>query len=97
MEKNYYEVLGVVRDADETAIRQAFRQKSRACHPDFFPDDPKKAAQFRELSEAYGILDDAEKRRTYDQKAGVSLRHGALGAVTDFFRKKFRVEGGENA
>ena len=63
---DYYETLGVGRDADETAIRGAFRRLARKYHPDLNKDDGDAEARFKEVNEAYEVLSDAESRRKYD-------------------------------
>jgi curved DNA-binding protein len=65
--KDYYEILGVSRSADEKAIRSAFRRLAAKHHPDRNPDDPSAEERFKEVNEAYTVLSDAEKRRYYDQ------------------------------
>jgi len=66
--KDYYKVLGVPRNADEKAIRQAFRRLARQHHPDVNPNDKKNAeSRFKEINEAYQVLNDAERRKKYDQ------------------------------
>ena len=65
--RDYYEVLGVPKDADEAAIKKAYRTLAKKYHPDANPGDKEAEAKFKEASEAYAILYDAEKRRQYDQ------------------------------
>jgi DnaJ-class molecular chaperone len=65
--KDYYSVMGVPRDADEKAIKSAFRQRAKEMHPDVNRDDPKAEERFKELNEAYAVLSDADKRRMYDR------------------------------
>ena len=65
--RDYYEVLGVSRDADDAAIKKAYRQLAKKYHPDTNPGDKEAEAKFKEASEAYAVLSDAEKRRQYDQ------------------------------
>jgi molecular chaperone DnaJ len=65
--RDYYEVLGVGRDADGTAIKKAYRKLAMKHHPDRNPDNPKAEALFKEASEAYSVLSDAEKKQTYDR------------------------------
>jgi curved DNA-binding protein len=65
--KDYYEILGVSRDADEKEIRKAFRRLARQYHPDVNPSDPEAEEHFKEINEAYEVLSDPEKRSKYDQ------------------------------
>lgn len=65
--KDYYEILGVPRDATGDDIKRAFRRLARDSHPDANPDDPDAEARFREIAEAYEVLSDAEKRASYDR------------------------------
>jgi curved DNA-binding protein len=67
MAKNYYDILGVKKDADEKQIKQAFRKLAKQYHPDANPDDPGAEAKFKELNEAYEVLSDPEKRAQYDR------------------------------
>lgn len=64
--RDYYEVLGVGRDADAQAIKEAFRKLALKYHPDRSPDDPDAEAKFKEVAEAYAVLSDADKRARYD-------------------------------
>lgn len=65
--KDYYEVLGVSRDADKKEIRQAFRRLARQYHPDVNPEDEQAEERFKDINEAYEVLSDPEKRSKYDQ------------------------------
>jgi curved DNA-binding protein len=65
--KDYYKVLGVKRDANEKEIKQAFRKLAKKYHPDANPDNPNAESRFKEINEAYEVLSDAEKRKTYDR------------------------------
>ena len=65
--RDYYEVLGVPKDADDASIKKAYRQLAKKYHPDINPGDKEAEAKFKEASEAYAVLSDADKRRQYDQ------------------------------
>lgn len=65
--RDYYEILGVSRDADDRTIKKAFREKSLKYHPDRNPGDTHAEEQFKLVAEAYEVLSNAEKRRLYDQ------------------------------
>ncbi len=65
--KDYYDILGVSRDADQKAIQKAFRQLARQYHPDTDPGNKKIAEKFKEINEAYEVLKDPDKRAKYDQ------------------------------
>lgn len=65
--RDYYEVLGVGKNAGEAEIKSAYRKKAKECHPDLHPDDKDAEARFKELNEAYGVLTDGDKRARYDQ------------------------------
>src|SRR5215208_765215 len=74
--KDYYEVLGVKRDATEGQIRQAYRKLARKLHPDVNPGDKSSEDKFKELNEANEVLSDPEKRKRYDQ-LGANWKDGA--------------------
>ena len=65
--RDYYEVLGIDRNADEAAIKKAYRALAKKYHPDMNPGDAEAEKKFKEASEAYAILSDPEKKRQYDQ------------------------------
>ncbi len=65
--RDYYDVLGVTRGADDAAIKAAFRKAAKECHPDVNAHDTKAEAKFKELSEAYEVLKDPQKKAAYDQ------------------------------
>ena len=65
--RDYYEVLGVPKDADEAAIKKAYRNLAKKYHPDANPGDKVAEEKFKEATEAYGVLSDQDKRRQYDQ------------------------------
>ncbi|MDH4133751.1 MAG: DnaJ domain-containing protein, partial [Gammaproteobacteria bacterium] len=65
--RDYYEVLGVARNAPEADIKKAYRRLAMKHHPDRNPDDKTAEARFKEANEAYEVLADAQKRAAYDQ------------------------------
>src|SRR5688572_15695758 len=67
MAKDFYATLGVSRKADDKEIRSAYRKLARKYHPDVNPNDKTSEAKFKEVSEAYEVLSDPEKRKLYDQ------------------------------
>ena len=77
--RDYYEVLGVEKNADDAAIKKAYRALAKKYHPDMNPGDVEAEKKFKEASEAYAVLSDADKRRQYDQ-FGHAAFDGAAGA-----------------
>ena len=67
LEKDFYSVLGVPKDADAATIKKAYRKLARQMHPDHNPGDAKAEARFKDVGEAYAVLSDAEQRGQYDQ------------------------------
>ena len=65
--QDYYELLGVARNADATAIKKAYRKLAKKYHPDTNAGDPTAEQKFKDVTEAYSILSDPEKRKLYDQ------------------------------
>lgn len=82
--RDYYEVLGVSRDADDAALKKAYRQLAKKYHPDTNPGDKEAEAKFKEASEAYAVLSDAEKRRQYDQFGHAAFENGGAGGGFDY-------------
>ena len=77
--RDYYEVLGVDKNADEAALKKAYRVLAKKYHPDTNPGDKEAEAKFKEASEAYAVLSDPEKRRQYDQFGHAAFDGGAGG------------------
>ncbi len=84
--RDYYEVLGVDRNASEDEIKKAYRQKAKQYHPDLHPGDKEAEAKFKEANEAYEVLSDSDKKAKYDRygHAGVDPSYGAGGAGAGF-------------
>ena len=81
MKRDYYDVLGVRRDAEQSEIKKAFRKLARECHPDVNPGDAECEAQFKEAAEAYEVISDPDTRAAYDRYGFDGLRGRQM---TDF-------------
>lgn len=75
--RDYYEVLGVDKNADDAALKKAYRNLAKKYHPDANPGDAEAEKKFKEASEAYSVLSDADKRRQYDQFGHAAFDGGA--------------------
>ena len=78
--RDYYEVLGVGKNANDAEIKKAYRALAKKYHPDMNPGDTEAEKKFKEASEAYAVLSDADKRRQYDQFGHAAFEGGAGGA-----------------
>src|SRR5947199_9899640 len=94
--RDYYEVLGVPRDADDGMIKKASRRLARELHPDVNSHDPQAEEKFKEAAEAYEVLSDPDRRATYDRYGHEGLRSGgyapnfeSFGSVGDIFEAFF--------
>ena len=74
--RDYYEVLGVGRNADEKEIKRAYRKLAKQYHPDMNPGDKKAEQKFKEITEAYNVLSDTEKKKLYDQFGFAAFEEG---------------------
>lgn len=100
IQRDYYEVLGVVREASADEIKRAYRRVAMECHPDRSPDDPAAEERFKEATEAYEVLRDAESRSRYDRFGHAGVRGSNRGAgfqdfdLSDALRAFMRDFGG---
>jgi len=77
--KDYYEVLGISRTATTVEIKSAYRNMAKQCHPDLHPNDKQAEIQFKEISEAYDVLSNPQKKAAYDQYGHAAFEGGAGG------------------
>jgi len=89
-QSDYYEVLGVPRNANESELKKAYRKMAMKYHPDRNPDDEAAEIKFKELSEAYSVLSDQQKREAYNRFGHAAFEGGAGPGAGDFdFRSSF--------
>jgi molecular chaperone DnaJ len=95
-DRDYYETLGVAREADPATIKSAYRKLAMKWHPDQNPGNPEAEARFKEINEAYAVLSDADKRAQYDRfgKAAFSQGQPSNGDFEDLFAQVFGDVGG---
>ena len=82
--RDYYEVLGVDKNADDATLKKAYRKLAKKYHPDVNPGDKEAEAKFKEATEAYSVLSDADKRRQYDQFGHAAFENGGGGGAGGF-------------
>ena len=88
MPRDFYEVLGINKEATSSEIKKAYRKLAREHHPDRNKDDPNAAEKFKEASEAYAVLSDEDKKRIYDQYGHSGLNssgHQGFNSAEDVF------------
>ncbi|MCA9674015.1 MAG: J domain-containing protein [Kofleriaceae bacterium] len=81
--RDYYQVLGVGKDADDADVKRAYRELARKWHPDLNPDSPDATERFKEINEAYAVLSDKQHRTRYDKFGHDGDGGGGLGSVMD--------------
>ena len=74
--RDYYEVLGIDRNADDASIKKAYRKMAKKYHPDMNKDNPAAEEKFKEVTEAYNVLSDKEKKKLYDQFGHAAFEEG---------------------
>lgn len=95
MKRDYYELIGLAKGADPSAIKKAYRKLAKKYHPDTNPGDKEAEKKFKEITEAYNILSDPEKKKLYDQfgHAAFDQSGAAGGAGTSGFHGGFYGSG----
>jgi curved DNA-binding protein len=83
--RDYYEILGVSKNASQEEIKKAYRKLAREFHPDVNPDDPSAEEKFKDINEAYQVLSDAEKRQKYDRFGSQWKQYQQTGGRTEDF------------
>jgi molecular chaperone DnaJ len=82
--RDYYEILGVPKDASAEALKKAFRKSAMECHPDRHPGDKNAEQKFKDLNEAYSVLQDEQKRAAYDRYGHAAFEQGGGAGGFDF-------------
>ena len=94
--RDYYDILGVSKSADETTLKKAYRDLAMKYHPDRNPDNQEAADKFKEASQAYEVLKDREKRAAYDQFGHAGLNgHSGFNSAEEIFSNFADIFGGD--
>ena len=89
--RDYYEVLGVDKNADDATLKKAYRKLAKKYHPDVNPGDKEAEAKFKEATEAYSVLSDADKRRQYDQFGHAAFENGGGGGAGGIVKMGYKI------
>ena len=94
--RDYYEVLGVPKDADEAALKKAYRVLAKKYHPDTNAGNAQAAEKFKQITEAYSVLSDPEKKKMYDQFGSADYQggQGPFGGANGGYQE-FHFDGGD--
>lgn len=89
---DYYQILGLTKTADMETIKKAYRRLAKECHPDAYPGDQKAEERFKQITEAYAVLSDVEKRKEYDRERADADRKRKAASGTKTSKQPFGPE-----
>ena len=90
VKQDYYKVLGIDRNADDKTIKKAYRKMAKKYHPDMNPGDAVAEQKFKEITEAYNVLSDSEKKKLYDQFGHAAFEEGFSPGDGDLLKRKLK-------